>query len=230
MADLKALEGRMGYAFKDKKLLSRALTHASMTPEISNQRLEFLGDAVLELCVSDLLYHLDRTEDEGSLTRRRQQLVCEGALAQVARGLGIGDCLRMKPELVRAGGRKRPALLADAMEAVIAAVYLDGGMAAASQLVKSLWAALMPKADDALDTKGALQAYLQGKGLPQPEYQLINQEGPPHSPRFESAVFASGRELARAWGDTIKAAQQLAASRGLAILQREEADDEINPA
>ncbi|MGI6686870.1 MAG: ribonuclease III [Christensenellales bacterium] len=229
MTDLSGLEDRLGYRFKDRRLIERALTHASLTHEVSNQRLEFLGDAVLQLCVSDRLYHMEAKEDEGSLTRRRQQLVCEKALSKVAEGLRLGGFLRMQPELVRAGGRKNRALLADAMEAVIAAVYLDGGMAAACQLVERLWERLFDKTDAALDAKGALQAHLQAQGRQQPEYELISQDGPPHQRRFETAVIASGRELARAWGDTIKEAQQRAAEIGLNNLIREETD-ETDPA
>ncbi|MGI6696728.1 MAG: ribonuclease III [Christensenellales bacterium] len=229
MTDLSGLEDRLGYRFKDRRLIERALTHASLTHEVSNQRLEFLGDVVLQLCVSDRLYHMEAKEDEGSLTRRRQQLVCEKALSKVAEGLRLGRFLRMQPELVRAGGRENRALLADAMEAVIAAVYLDGGMAAARQLVERLWERLFDKTDAALDAKGALQAHLQAQGCQQPEYKLISQDGPPHQRRFEAAVIASGRELARAWGDTIKEAQQRAAEIGLNTLIREETD-ETNPA
>lgn len=230
MPDLAVLENSLGYCFQNRRLLERALTHASMTHEVSNQRLEFLGDAVLQLCVSDMLYHLEAKEDEGSLTRRRQQLVCEGALSKIASGLQLGSFIRMKPELVRSGGRKSQPLMADAMEAVIAAIYLDGGMAMAYLLVERLWEQLFKHTDTSLDAKGALQAYLQAKGLPQPEYELIGEEGPPHKRRFEAAVIASGRELARAWATSIKTAQQLAAEIGLNTLIREETDDEINPA
>jgi len=224
MTGLEALKAALGYAFLDDKLLLRALTHASVTHEENNQRLEFLGDAVLELCISAELFKQKRRDDEGGLTRRRQQLVCEEALFQVAQGLNLGAYLRMKQELVRSGGRRSPALLADAMEAVIGAVYLDGDIQAASDLVQRLWQPLISQADTALDAKGALQAYFQGQGLPQPDYQLTDQKGPPHQRVFEAAVLASGRELARAWGSTIKAAQQQAAEKALQTLKKEEAD------
>ena len=224
MTGLKALETVLGYAFLDDKLLSRALTHASLTQEKNNQRLEFLGDAVLQLCISAELFKQKRRDDEGSLTRRRQQLVCGEALFQVARGLNLGAYLRMKPELIRSGGRESSALLADAMEAVIGAVYLDGGIQAASDLVQRLWQPLISQADTALDAKGALQAYFQGQGLPQPDYQLTDQQGPPHQRVFEVIVLASGRELARARGSSIKTAQQQAAEKALQTLKKEEAD------
>lgn len=230
MPGIESLEAGLAYRFSDRGLLERALTHASMTHEVSNQRLEFLGDAVLQLCISTCLYHAKKKDDEGSLTRKRQQLVCEAALSKVAAGLDLGAFIKMKPELERSGGRRSPALLADAMEAVLAAVYLDGGMDSAIQLVELLWAPLMDVTSAELDAKGALQAYLQAKGLPQPEYELANQQGPPHKRSFEAAVIASGRELARAWGATIKAAQQQAAEKGLNILIREETNDETDPA
>ena len=115
MAGLKTLETALGYAFGDRRLLERALTHASLTQEENNQRLEFLGDAVLELCISQLLFSQEKKEDEGSLTRRRQQLVCEKALFQVAEALRLGEYLRMQPEMERAGGRQHTAILADAI-------------------------------------------------------------------------------------------------------------------
>lgn len=219
MIKLRELETGLGYVFHDRRLLERALTHASLTQHANNQRLEFLGDAVLELCVSEFLFRQEAGEDEGSLTRRRQQLVCEAALFQVAAGLRLGDFLRMQPEMERAGGRRHRGLLADAMEAVIAAVYLDGGMEEAQGLVRRLWSPLMGETDTSLDVKGALQAYLQARGLPQPEYELTAQEGPPHRRIFEAAVYSQGHELARARGSSIKAAQQLAAGKGLEILK-----------
>lgn len=231
MTDLKTLEEALGHAFRDRKLLERALTHASLTLAANNQRLEFLGDSVLQLCISALLFDQAAKDDEGSLTRRRQQLVREEALFQVATRLRLGSYLRMQPEMERAGGRKHRAILADAMEAVIAAVYLDGGMDRACGLVERLWAQLIAQSDTALDAKGALQAYLQAKGLPQPEYELTAQEGPPHQRSFETAVIAQGQELARAWGSSIKAAQQLAAEKGLETLKKKKKQtNEINPA
>ncbi len=230
MAGLKTLEEKLGYAFRDSALLERALTHASLTQRVSNQRLEFLGDAVLELCVSAMLYHQKAKDDEGSLTRRRQQLVCEGALFRVAQGLSLGSYLRMQPEMERAGGRSHRGILADAMEAVIAAVYLDGGMEKACGMVERLWTQLMREADTALDAKGALQAYLQGLGKPQPEYELTAQDGPPHKRSFESAVYTQGQELARAWGSSIKAAQQSAAEKGLEALKKKKQTNETDPA
>lgn len=223
MPDLRTLEDALAYSFKDQQLLSRALTHASLSREENNQRLEFLGDAVLQLCISAQLFSQKRKDDEGSLTRRRQQLVCEAALFELANHLDLGSYMRMQPELVRAGGRQSASLLADAMEAVIGAVFLDGGMEAAGGLVNRLWSQLIPQTDTALDAKGALQAHLQGQGHPQPAYELTGQKGPPHQRTFETAVYASGRELARAWGNTIKSAQQLAAQKALEILKTEEA-------
>ncbi|HPJ03084.1 MAG TPA: ribonuclease III, partial [Candidatus Limiplasma sp.] len=156
---MRELERALGYAFQDKALLTLALTHPSTLEQQSNQRLEFLGDAVLEYCVSEMLYHKYAQATEGELTARRAALVCEETLCHLAESLSLGGKIRMGRGEESTGGREKPAILADAMEAVVAAVCLDGGMDAARALAERLFAD-----DEALasrrgrDLKGELQA------------------------------------------------------------------------
>ena len=204
----------MGYTFHDLSLLKQALTHPSAGPE-DNQRLEFLGDAVLQYLMSDILYREHPQDQEGSLTHLRALLVCEAALSQVAKGLGIGEALMMDKGEERTGGREKPSVLCDAMEAVLAAVYLDGGLEAARGVLTRCW----PKPEDVnrpmQDSKGKLQEYLQQDGSAAPTYEIIGRSGPDHEPCFEAAVFHLGRELARGQGRTKKQAEQAAALNAL---------------
>lgn len=220
---LQELQAALGHPFADLPLLTRALTHPSLAGQDNNQRLEFLGDAVLQLCVSELLYALG-SDAEGRLTFKRQRLVCQEALADVARGIGLGGCLLMSEGLHTQGGAKQDSVLADAMEAVLAAVYLDSGLDAARELVKRLWKGRIISADPNLDPKSALQAWAAAKGFAEPEYRLMSEDGPPHRRSFTVEVFLGGRKLSRGTGKTKKAAQQEAAQ--LALDQLEEAKGE----
>lgn len=208
------LMNTLGYQFKNPALLKRALTHPSMGTE-DNQRLEFLGDAVLQYIMSDILYHTHPKDREGSLTHLRALLVCEAALSQVARSLHVGDALIMDKGEALTGGRDKPSVLCDAMEAILAAVYLDGGLEEARAIVKRHW----PKAEEVhrpmQDSKGALQEHLQKDGGDAPTYQILAQDGPPHDRTFESAVYRYGVELARGSGKTKKQAEQAAALAAL---------------
>ena len=171
--DLKALQEALGYRFRDISLLRRALTHPSCGSD-NNQRLEFLGDAVLQLSMSDMVYAAHPDMEEGGMTFLRARMVREETLCAVARKLNVGKNLRMDHGCEMGGGRTRPAVLADAMEAILAAVYLDGGFSEAVRLVRTLW----PKESEVAlppvtDNKTRLQEILQAKGLPAPEYQNI---------------------------------------------------------
>ncbi len=219
------LEQKLGYAFRDAALLQLALTHPSQT-EKNNQRLEFLGDAVLEICISRLLYDQKPELQEGEMTRRRASLVCEDALFDVARGLGLGQYIRMDKTCELSGGRERRSIVSDAMEAVLAAVYLDGGMEKVASVIGTLWAQRLREKGSPLDAKGALQAYLQGMGREQPEYVLMGESGPMHKRLFEMAVLVDDKEKGRAVSTAKKRAEQEAAAMALAALQREEASDE----
>ena len=192
----------LGYTFRDEALLRRALTHPSVGKE-DNQRLEFLGDAVLQFIMSEKLYAAHPEEREGALTPRE---------------LGIGEALKMDRGEELTGGREKPSVLCDAMEAVLAAVYLDGGMEAARGVVERCW----PDEDEVSrplqDAKGALQEELQKHGGETPTYEIVGQSGPPHAPVFRAAVYRGGELLAEGEGKTKKAAEQaaaLAAYRGL---------------
>lgn len=215
---MQALMKALGYQFRKPALLRQALTHPSMGPN-DNQRLEFLGDAVLQYVMSDLLYQTHPADHEGSLTHLRALLVCEAALSQVARSLHIGEALIMDHGEELTGGRDKPSVLCDAMEAVLAAVYLDGGMDAARDIVKNHW----PKPEDVhrpmQDSKGALQELLQKDSGDPPTYDIVEQSGPPHDRRFIAAVSRYGKELARGAGKTKKQAEQAAALAALKQLQ-----------
>lgn len=211
---MQTLMNTLGYQFKNPALLRRALTHPSMGGE-DNQRLEFLGDAVLQYIMSDILYATHPASREGQLTHLRALLVCEAALSQVARSLHVGEALIMDKGEALTGGRDKPSVLCDAMEAILAAVYLDGGLDAAREIVKRCW----PKPEEVhrpmQDSKGALQEHLQKDGGDAPTYEIVAQDGPPHDRTFEAAVYRFGVELARGVGKTKKQAEQAAALAAL---------------
>ena len=215
---MEQLMSALQYQFKNPALLRQALTHPSMGKN-DNQRLEFLGDAVLQYIMSDLLYASHPDSQEGSLTHLRALLVCEAALSQVARSLHVGEALIMDRGEEMTGGRDKPSVLCDAMEAILAAVYLDGGMEEARRIVRSCW----PKPEDVhrpmQDSKGALQEHLQKDGGVAPNYEIISQDGPPHDRTFQAAVFRYGVELGRGSGRTKKQAEQAAALDALKKLQ-----------
>lgn len=209
------------YTFTDLGLLQRALTHPSASGKDNNQRLEFLGDAVLQLCVSQALLTRSK-ESEGKLSFRRQKLVNEQSLSQIAREIGLGAHLILAPSFAQEGGAALDSVLADALEAVLAAVYLDGGLDAARALVDRLWSRHYQHAKASLDPKGALQAYAAAQGMGEPEYKDLAMQGPAHERSFTSGVFLTGRELARATERTKRGAQQAAAQLALTFLQTEE--------
>ena len=204
----------LGYTFRDEALLRRALTHPSVGKN-DNQRLEFLGDAVLQYLMSDALYRAHPLDREGALTHRRQLLVCEAALSLIAKRLGLGEALIMDKGEELTGGRDKPSVLCDTMEAVLAAVYLDGGMEAARGVVERCW----PNEDEVerplQDAKGALQEALQKDGGEFPTYEITGHSGPPHNPVFKAAVSWQGKRLAEGEGKTKKQAEQAAALEAL---------------
>jgi len=209
------LQEALGYTFHNDAHLRLALTHPS-TKLPDNQRLEFLGDAVLEFCVSDMLYQKYPHLQEGELTARRAALVCERTLSVIARSLDLGRCLIMGHGEEQTGGRSKPSILADAMEAVLAAVYLDGGIASARELIGRLFAD-----DEKLtawrgqDDKSALQEYTQANGMELPSYQIIDQTGPDHNRTFTAQVSVMGKAVAVGVGNSKKAAEQAAARKAL---------------
>ena len=211
---MQKLMNTLGYQFKNPALLKRALTHPSVGND-DNQRLEFLGDAVLQYIMSDILYATHPRDREGQLTHLRALLVCEAALSQVARSLHVGEALLMDKGEALTGGRDKPSVLCDAMEAILAAAYLDGGLDAARGIIQRHW----PRPEEVhrpmQDSKGALQEYLQKDGGDAPTYAIVAQDGPPHNRTFEAAVYRYGVELARGGGKTKKQAEQAAALAAL---------------
>ena len=204
----------LGYTFRDEALLRRALTHPSVGKE-DNQRLEFLGDAVLQFIMSEKLYAAHPEDREGALTHRRQLMVCEGTLSPIAKKLGLGEALAMDKGEEQTGGREKPSVLCDTMEAVLAAVYLDGGMEAARGVVERCWPGEDEVARPLQDAKGALQEALQKNGGESPTYEITGQSGPPHNPVFEAAVYWNGKLLAKGEGKTKKQAEQAAALKAM---------------
>ena len=210
---MKELMDSLQYAFHNETLLRRALTHPSVGGE-DNQRLEFLGDAVLQYCMSRILYEKHSSMSEGGLTHRRAMLVCEAALAKVAGKIGLAKYLIMNKAQEQDGGRENPSILADAMEAVLAAVCLDGGIDTALTLVRRIWPeeeSLAP----ALDAKSALQEWIQAQGRESPTYALLKAEGPPHSRIFTAQVNAQGLPPFCGRGKTKRQAEQEAAQHAL---------------
>lgn len=222
---MKALQQRIGYAFHQEALLREALTHPSMGKKApDNQRMEFLGDAILQYIISETLYHNDPHQREGALTHQRKMLVCEAALSMVARNIHLGEALYMDQGEEQTGGREKPSVLCDAMEALLAAVYLDGGMEEARQLVHRIWPSVEALELPLQDSKGKLQELLQQDGSPAPTYQLIRREGPDHAPRFTMEVRKDNTPLGTGTGPSKKQAEQAAAIHALEKLQRKKED------
>lgn len=216
------LQRRIGYVFKDTALLKEALTHPTYAEEhgcASNQRLEFLGDAVLELCVSRRLFERERSIDEGVLTKWRALLVCEKSLSACARALDLGKFLIMGGSARADKLWLRPSVLCDAMESLIAAVYLDGGMDAAAALVERILAPGMEHAPEMPDDyKSRLQILLQEGGGSVPEYRMISSSGPDHAKTFEFECVC-GDIRTRGSGASKKQAQQAAAREALRLME-----------
>ncbi len=219
-----ALEAAVGHTFTNPALLVEALTHPSAVQRRranrrNYERLEFLGDRVLGLVVADLLWRRFPDDAEGELTRRHTALVRQETLAEVGRSLGLGTWLVVSPGEAAAGMRENSSVLADVCEAVIAALFLDGGLAAASRFVERNWEArLAASGAPPRDPKTALQEWAQARGLPLPLYRTIATEGPAHRRRFTVTVDVSGLPSATATGATKRAAETAAAAAALASL------------
>ena len=222
---MKALCSKLGYTFHDMKLLETALTHPSYGGDHHvphYQRLEFLGDAVLELAISRYLYFEFPEVDEGKLTRIRAGLVREETLCRAARRLELGRFMRLSVGEDRSGGRDKPSILCDVMEAVLDAVYLDGGFDSAVDVIRRALAEdLRPQMlEDHLDAKSRLQEILQRDG-DMPIYEFISMEGPPHAPLFRYSVTVNGQTLGIGDGTSKQNAQQEAARSALWAMRNE---------
>jgi ribonuclease III len=213
-----SLEERIGYRFKDPGFLDSALSHISALKGVRNragsyQRLEFLGDHVLGLVISDMLYRAFPKADEGELSRRLADLVRKETCAEIARSIDLGAAIRLGASEANAGGRTRPAILADVCEALIGAVYLDGGFAAAEALIGRLWEARMRTTAQPLrDPKTVLQEWAQARGLPTPAYREVARSGPDHDPEFRVSVQLPHLAPAEGSGRSKRAAEQAAAA------------------
>ena len=222
------LEQRLGHSFRDRSLLETALTHSSYANESRgqgngcNERLEFLGDSVLGVTVADHLYRHYGSMPEGRMTRLRSELVCEQSLYRVAQKLELGRFLRLGRGEEHNGGRERPSILSDAVEALIAALYLDGGMDAAAEFIHT-W--LLSDLDDAeplcfTDFKTALQELVQRRSGQTLSYALAGEEGPDHAKIFTMQVLLNGASIGSGVGRTKKEAEQSAAENALEVLSR----------
>ena len=213
-----SLEGALGHRFERPALLALALSHPSAgTQAGSNQRLEFLGDRVLGMVVAAMLYEAFPREAEGALSQRHSALVRREALEGVARSLELGDRLTLSRSEDGAGGRDNPANLADACEAVIGALYIDGGLDAAERFIRRYWArAMNADPEPPRDAKTRLQEWTQSRGLGLPAYRTLSSTGPAHSPLFEVEAEVAGLGKAVATGTTKRAAEQGAAGALLA--------------
>lgn len=212
---LESLEALLGYTFADRKLLVTALTHASLPKHETNyERLEFLGDRVLGLVVADMLYRLYPHENEGHLAKRLTVLVQQKALVEVANDIGLAAYVRLSAGEKRGGGAVKDTILSDSIEAVIGAVYLDGGLEPARAFVESRWSKLIcmqsPPPDD---PKTRLQEVVQAKGLKLPEYRLLSKSGSDHQPVFDVEVVVGGVGSAAATASSKRAAEKLAAQK-----------------
>lgn len=222
-ADLQALTKRLGHTFDRPELLVRAVTHSSRAGvnREDNQRLEFLGDRVLGLVMAEALLAEDPSATEGQLAPRFNALVRKETCADVARDIALGDALKLGRSEMLSGGRRKQALLGDAMEAVIAAVYLDGGFEAAKGLILLLWGKrIVTVKDDARDAKTSLQEWAQARKLAPPAYVEVARSGPDHAPVFTISARLESGQSAEATAGSKRQAEQAAAKALLAELEK----------
>jgi ribonuclease-3 len=219
--EFQELEKRLGYKFKSREHIARALTHASVRSgkgqRGDNERLEFIGDRVLGLAVAELLNEAYPTATEGELARRFNRLVRGGTCAEIGRQLELGTHLILSDSEATSGGRAKETILADAVEAILAAIFLEAGYPKARDVVHALW---LPKLKQlpsvAADAKSALQEWAQGQGLALPLYVEVARSGPDHAPHFVTEVRITGLKPARGEGATKRQAEQVAATTMLA--------------
>jgi ribonuclease-3 len=217
-ASIDVLTEILGHRFKSAAILEEALCHPSAASGSDDrvhgyERLEFLGDRVLGLVMADLLLHAYPDENEGALSRRFVALVRREALVRVAEAIDLGRFVTLSPGEEFTGGRDSPAVLGDSCEAVIAALYLDGGLSVARRFIESYWTPLMGElASPPKDAKTTLQEWAQGRGKPLPTYEVVDETGPAHEPEFTVEVHVSGFRPVRAKGPSKRAAEQSAAA------------------
>ena len=220
--NIKKAEERIGIVFDNKDLLETALTHSSYANQFKNveynERLEFLGDAVLQLSITQYLYNHYKDKSEGELTRNRSLIVCENSLLEVSKKLGFGELIRLSKGEELTGGRERTSIQADSVEAVIAAIYLDKGIKVANDFILDKFSEIIEKALNnmlVLDFKTKLQEILQKNGEVEIEYELVKFEGPPHRRKFYTNVLVDGNIKGQGEGYSKKEAEQNAAKNAL---------------
>ncbi len=223
--ELKKLEATIGYSFHNKRLLSHAMTHSSYANERRwektrcNERLEFLGDAVLELVSSDFLFHTYQDLPEGDLTKTRASLVCEPALAYCAEQIRLGEYLFLGKGEEATGGRLRHSVVSDGLEALIGAIYLDGGFASAKEFIHRFILNDIEHKQLFFDSKTILQEMVQSQYDEPLTYHLLREEGPDHNKTFAVCARIGDREIGRGSGRTKKAAEQVAAYHGIMTIK-----------
>lgn len=228
MRKIRELEEKIGYCFQDQELLKHALRHSSyvnekhMKKHECNERLEFLGDAVLEVVSSEFLFFEHQTMPEGELTKKRASMVCEPALAFCARDIDLGEYLLLGKGEEATGGRKRDSVTSDAMEALIGAIYLDGGFASAKEFIHQFILNDLENKKLFFDSKTILQEIVQGSSDEHVSYELIREEGPDHNKTFCTAVRIGGRTYGEGEGRTKKASEQQAAYQAILRLQEKQ--------
>lgn len=212
---IKTLEKEINYNFKDISLLENALTHSSLqTEHINNERLEFLGDRVLGLVISDIIYNKFLNEDEGKLAKRHTALVRRDALFTVANKINIEDFIKLSTAERKSGGSKKKTILSNAIEAIIGAIYIDGGFDSAYKFIEFFWQDMIETQDaPPEDAKSALQEWAQSRSLNLPSYKLIKRSGTDHSPEFEMEVSVETLGSATATAPSKKKAEKLAAEK-----------------
>lgn len=210
---LSIFQDRLGYHFKEIKQLTHALTHASIGTEENYERLEFLGDRVLGLVIAEILYRCFPYENEGNLARRHSALACTETLAAIAQSLQIPDIVKMSAAEKASGGSFQANLLADCMEAVIGAIFLDGGYIHCQEVITALWGdKIYTIKQPPVDPKTALQEWAQARKLPPPTYEMTARSGPDHAPIFTISVTIEGFEPMTAEGSSKRAAEKRAAA------------------
>jgi len=222
MSDYTQLYDRLGYTFKDEDLLKTALTHASKSSEKNYERLEFLGDRVLGFVIAALLYKQFVQEPEGALARRFTNLVRQETLAEIAQDIGLPEYIRLSWGEKKSRGHYKESLLSDCCESLLAAIYLDGGIEAASQVIEKFWAAYINMSDiDKKDAKSLLQELVQGQGKPLPVYKVEKVVGPSHNPTYTIEVLVEGYKPVKGQGPSKRLAEQAAATAMLHDLSEE---------
>lgn len=216
---LTVFQGRLGYYFSNSDYLDRALTHSSKGVE-NYERLEFLGDRVLGLVIAEILYRCFPFEKEGSLARRHSALACTETLAKIARDLDVPGIVNASSAELASGGNKQDNLLADCMEAIIGAIFIDKGYIPCQEVITSLWGdRIYTLSQPPVDSKTALQEWAQARGLPIPTYEIVERSGPDHAPQFKIRVTLQGIEPMEAIGGTRRTAEKAVAQAMLDSLQ-----------